>query len=741
MKRICSGVCATLLVLAAISTGQTANQSLKSTTPVKPAGKTTPPNILFIIMDDVGIDQMHIFGYGGGTPAATPNIDAIAHAGVRFRNTWSMPECSPSRAILFEGRYPFRTNVFNAILGDDLANSQVSPFESTTPKILRSVGYTNGLFGKFHLAASTYNPFGEATPHSLGWDYFDGFLEGAPHPIDPTIGGQFPSSSPYTCGFVTNADHGGADTGACRFADNSCSVIARDQNHPTPGRTCLEMGGLFIPNQSCAYVPPKPLDFTQANAYYVWNRLYNEPDGTVVKLPLSDPRTRGYVSDATTNSAADWINSANTLHQSWMASVAYANIHSPYQQPPASLLSPDSPDSSNYSCTGNDPADEIFTRVISNQMLEAMDTKIGDLMVQTGLATRNSDGSLHYVPEETNTMVIIVGDNGTYAPGVKAPFDPQRSKGWVYQTGVWVPLIVSGPLVVAPDREVTSMINIADLFQLFGEIAGVDVHQAVPSSHILDSMSMLPYLTNPNQPEIRTSNFTQAANNIHVNNEPPPPCVIVVTSPPTCVQLFTSQGLCESEGGDWYGPGGAQQYSSCCAVQAANLPQYPNSIQFLPDKQWSTRNDDYKLIQRAQPNCVGGDTTLTEFYQVNEDPTNPKTDNIADALCSDISAVGSCPNGLSQEQLTNYNQLLTDLQTTLASQTDCPGDGDLDQAVIGMDVQWWQYFSTLNGGGSSWYDFDYDGLTDSADLAVVQQHMGTNCLQPVGKKGAAINHP
>src|SRR3954470_22203645 len=87
------------------------------------------PNILFFIMDDVGIDQMKVFGYGGATPPRTPNIDAIAHAGVRFRNTWAMPECSPSRAVFFEGRYPLRTNVLAAIFSQDLANSQVSPFE------------------------------------------------------------------------------------------------------------------------------------------------------------------------------------------------------------------------------------------------------------------------------------------------------------------------------------------------------------------------------------------------------------------------------------------------------------------------------------------------------------------------------------------------------------------------------------------------------------------------------------
>lgn len=410
----------------------------------------------------------------------------------------------------------------------------------------------------------------------------------------------------------------------------------------------MEQGGLFIPNQSCSYVPPRPLNFTQANGYYVWNRVYNLPDGTVEQVPLTDPRARGYVSDATTTSAANWINSENAAHQSWIATVAFANSHTPYQQSPTSLLAADSLDSSNFNCTGNSPADEIYTRVLSNQMTEAMDTEIGKLLVQIGVATYNSDGTLHYDPSQSNTMVVIVGDNGTFAPGVKAPFDPARAKAWVYQTGVWVPLIVSGPLVVSPGREVTSMINIADLFELFGEVAGIDVRQVVPPSHTLDSASMLPYLVNPNQASIRTSNFTEASNNIHVNNQPPPPCVVVLTQPPTCVQLFTSQGLCESEGGDWYGPGAQQQYSSCCAVQAANLAQYPNGIQLLPDSQWATRDDNFKLIQKAQPNCSTGDTTLTEFYQVNEDPQNPKIDTLSNALCSELTAGHACPLGLNQ---------------------------------------------------------------------------------------------
>jgi len=730
MPHLISATFAVVVSVASICHAQVSSSTppvsakLDSSSVRAPGAQT--PNILFIIMDDVGIDQMAIFGYGGAPPPMTPNIKTIADNGIKFRNTWAMPECSPSRAIFFEGRYPLRTNIFSAILSNDLANSQVSPFEATTPKMLKSVNYLSGLFGKFHLAGPDNNPFGYATPHSLGWDYFDGFLEGAPYPIDTTVGGQFPAGT-YSCGFVP--DIPGLKAGACRFADKTCEVITIEQV-PTPGRSCMEMGGLFIPNQDCAYVPPTPLNFNKPNAYYVWHRVINQPDGTVIQVPLTDKSARGYVSDATTGAAANWINLQNSLHQPWMATVAYANIHTPYQQSPPSLLPAGSTDTSNDDCTPNNPGNLNDLRTLSDQMLEAMDTEIGNLLVQAGLATRNGDGSLNYDPNSSNTMVIVVGDNGTYAPGVKAPFDPTRAKGWVYQTGVWVPLIVAGPLVAqpGPKREVSSMINVADLFELFANMAGIEnLDQVVPPTHVLDSVSMLPYLENPMQGEIRTSNFTQIGNNIHP--ETPPPCVIAIngTDNATCVQLFNVQPICEFEGGIWYGPGGTHGvYPSCCAVLGANLYQ---NLQIYPDAQWATRNDNYKLVEKLQPNCVTpGDATNTEFYPINENRVNPALDKEGDALCSNDGNGGTtCPTGLTQDQLAAYNQLQDDLQTTLASETPCPGDGNEDRAVFGIDLQWWQYFSTVNGGGSSWYDFNHDGFTNGADLMTIQDNLGNIC--------------
>jgi hypothetical protein len=754
MKFSCR-ILAILILLSSptISHAQSSNANVASPdAPVSdqnvPNGKHRP-NILFIIMDDVGIDQMQIFGYGGLTPPLTPNINAVARAGVRFRNVWSMPECSPSRAIFFEGRYPLRTNIQAAILSDDLANSQVSPFEVTTPKILKKVGYQNALFGKFHLAGPSNNPFGSSTPHVLGWDYFDGFLEGAPHPIDTSIGGQFTdTSSPnpplsnafwYTCGFIPNTKQSahGADTGACRFANSTCSVIRKDATHPTPGFSCLQNGGIFVPNATCQSSAGLNLDFSQDNAYYVWNRVINEADGTVI--PAEDitnpPPTRGYVSDQTTRSAVDWIRQQDADGQTWMATVAYANDHTPYQQPPRNLLPIATPDSAGFSCTGNTTANEIATRILSNQMIEAMDAEIGNLLVQSGLATMNRAGRLQYDPAANNTMVVIIGDNGTFAPGVKIPFDFNRAKGYVYQTGVWVPLIVAGPLVASPGRQVTSMVNIADLFQLFGEFAGVDVHKVVPKSHILDSQSMLPYLTNVNQPSIRQTNFTQTANNIHTT--PPAPCVLDLTMPQTCVQLFNVRQLCNFEGGDWYGPddpAGGVSYNTCCEVQRAGIYKDSNgnpvTLSQLPIEQQATRNDQFKLVRKKVTVCSPDTTTpdavvpQAELYPVNENAPVPQIDKDGDSLCGE-----TCPAGLTGTNLANFNALSSSMAATMMSEPACLGDGNEDKKVNGKDIVDWAFFNEHNGL-SSWYDFNHDGLTNSDDLKMyILPNLGTNCLK------------
>ena len=195
-----------------------------------------------------------------------------------------------------------------------------------------------------------------------------------------------------------------------------------------------------------------------------------------------------------------------------MATVSFSIDHTPLQSPPGALLSPETRALLQAIGAGNDCTSLPALHELSNAMIESMDTEFGRLLVQTGLATRDGRGNLVYDPGATNTVIIIVGDNGSLAQTVKPPFDPGRAKATAYQTGVWVPLIVAGPIVVQPGRQVDAMVNEVDIFQLFGEIAGIDVHSAVPRP--LDSYPLMPYLTNPQQSPLRAYNFTQGGLNL-----------------------------------------------------------------------------------------------------------------------------------------------------------------------------------------------------------------------------------
>ena len=464
-------------------------------------------------MDDVGIDQFRLFGYGGIDAMKTPTIDALAAGGVMFRNTWVNPDCSPSRVSMLTGRYSIHTNVTTAIQPPDLAFGQINPYEITMPTILRkNAGYSSALFGKSHYAntpSTNYPytvPYGGNCPTQLGWSEYYGWFNGAPDDIDTTAGGIAPEQT-YICGYVPSKainSTTGADTGACYFVDGSCTVMNLDTAHyQSPGMECMVKGGILVPNAACTSPCPSYVDFSIQNGYYA-GELISIP-GRVQQYQASPPESpsgvaRGYRTTIEANMCIDWINS-RCPNKPWFAALAFSAAHTPIQPAPLNLIY--SKDKASLPDSQDCSSAMLPTKMVFNTMVEALDMELGRVLVETGIATRNPDGTINYDPKASNTLIVVIGDNGSFGPTVKAPFDPYLAKGYVYQTGVWVPLIVSGPMVVQPGREVNAMVNGVDLFQLFGEVAGVDVRQAVPSTRALDAESMLPYLTNANQTSIR----------------------------------------------------------------------------------------------------------------------------------------------------------------------------------------------------------------------------------------------
>jgi hypothetical protein len=105
-----------------------------------PGGDAPPPNMLVVVLDDIGMDQSSFQPYGwNGAPESPsmPVLAEIASKGVSFRNFWATPECSPSRAAMLTGRHSVRTGVVTAVVDPMLPAVQLLPSEITLPKLLR----------------------------------------------------------------------------------------------------------------------------------------------------------------------------------------------------------------------------------------------------------------------------------------------------------------------------------------------------------------------------------------------------------------------------------------------------------------------------------------------------------------------------------------------------------------------------------------------------------------------------
>ena len=140
------------------------------------------PNLLLIVLDDVGVDLVGAYGTGSGQMACTPSLNFFAERGLLFRNAWSDPVCSPTRAQILTGRHGFRTGVGTFVNGKSPPHfAGLPPAETTLPEILSAAGYSTALFGKWHLASGNADP---ADPLTHGFDWFDGSIPGT---LDPEV--------------------------------------------------------------------------------------------------------------------------------------------------------------------------------------------------------------------------------------------------------------------------------------------------------------------------------------------------------------------------------------------------------------------------------------------------------------------------------------------------------------------------------------------------------------------------
>lgn len=209
------------------------------------------------------------------------------------------------------------------------------------------------------------------------------------------------------------------------------------------------------------------------DSYFTWNKVVDgEWSGAT-----------GYAPDDKTNDAIEWL--ASQHDNPWFLWFAFNLAHTPLHKPPDELLLND------YSRV--DPAtvpSRMEGLTYFNMMLEAMDSEIRRILDSLPAAQRS------------NTFIIFLGDNGSGRPTVRPPFDPMRAKGTVYQGGVNVPLIVTGPGVAAGGVS-DALVNSTDIFSTILEMAGIDAGETVPENVVLDSISFMPYLKEPGAGSMR----------------------------------------------------------------------------------------------------------------------------------------------------------------------------------------------------------------------------------------------
>ncbi|WP_209000577.1 sulfatase-like hydrolase/transferase [Labrenzia sp. DG1229] len=131
---------------------------------IRSANDGRPPNILYILIDDVSFGQMGNRTLNYVTGIETPNINELASEGLSLMRMYTEPSCTPTRTAMLTGRHPVRAGVEEvkvALVGEGLSAEEV-----TIAEILKEAGYNTAHVGKWH-----QGDIEQAYPHNQGFDW------------------------------------------------------------------------------------------------------------------------------------------------------------------------------------------------------------------------------------------------------------------------------------------------------------------------------------------------------------------------------------------------------------------------------------------------------------------------------------------------------------------------------------------------------------------------------------------
>lgn len=312
-----------------------------------------PPNLLVVILDDVGIDRTP-WDADSLTAPDLPTLSALADDGVRFTNAWAHPSCSPSRASILTGQHAFRHGIGQYIaplesaggLDDDLVTISDVLHDAPIP-------YTTALVGKWHLTGFATEDDPRTHPKRLGFDHVRGTLA---NPLD--------------------------------------------------------------------WYGEPPM---KERSYRFWQDVQDGVDA---------PR-EGWLTHDTIDDAVAMV---ETLPEPWLLVVSLHAAHSPWAPPPG------------------DRTPWWALKDVYDAILEDADTSLARLV---GAVDRDT------------TQLVVTSDNGTPSQVTRPPLTRGQAKGTVWEGGLKVPLVVTGPLA-ARDAQIDTPVMLLDLFATLAAWGGTE---------------------------------------------------------------------------------------------------------------------------------------------------------------------------------------------------------------------------------------------------------------------------
>jgi arylsulfatase B len=197
----------------------------------------------------------------------------------------------------------------------------------------------------------------------------------------------------------------------------------------------------------------------QLNNYSSWTKTVNGTNQLV----------NGYATTVNINDAINWVSNQT---DNWFLTLSFNAPHSPFHKPPNNLHSFDGLSTNPIQINAN-------PQPYYKAMIEAMDTEVGRFL-----------NHLDAIGQLSNTHIIFIGDNGTPEEVVVSPFISTRAKGTIYNGGVQVPLIISGPAVANPGQTRNELVNSTDLYKTILELMGGD-GSILPADVAPDSKNIL----------------------------------------------------------------------------------------------------------------------------------------------------------------------------------------------------------------------------------------------------------